>query len=304
MPKQLNDKGTIVIALGGNTLLRAGEKFSIEQEIRHIEEACEEIKKIVDSGYRIVLTHGNGPQVGNILLQNKFASKIVPSIPLDVCGAQTQGEIGYLMQRSLGNILDMPVITVVTQTLVSEKDHAFKKPAKFIGPFFKKPGPGLKKDSNRGYRNVVPSPEPKSIIEADEIKRLVNQGFVVIACGGGGIPVVRKSGKLRGVEAVIDKDLASEKLATGIGAETMLILTNVDGVYLNYGRTSQRMLDDVSPEELEKYAKQGHFFPGSMGPKIKAAYRFVTSGGKRVVITSPSLSVKALMGSAGTTIRK
>lgn len=297
-------KNTVVIALGGNTLLRAKEKFSIHQEVMHVEEACREIKRIIDSGCNVVLTHGNGPQVGDILLQQKLSSKLVPPMPLDVCGAQTQGEIGYLLQRSLGNVLPKPVLTVVTQTLVSDKDPAFNKPSKFIGPFFSKPGPGLKKDSNRGYRRVVPSPDPRKIIESDQIRRLVKDGFVVIAGGGGGIPVVRKNGKLHGIEAVIDKDLAAEKLARDVGADTLLILTDVDGVYLNYGRPSQKMLDDVGAKDVKKYMKQGHFPPGSMGPKIKAALRFLDNGGKRVVITSVRFAVKAMEGRGGTTIRR
>ncbi len=301
---QRKEKETVIIALGGNTLLKAKEKFSIHQEVEHIEEACKEIKKIIDANRKVVLTHGNGPQVGDILLQQKISRKLVPPMPLDVCGAQTQGEIGYLLQRSLGNILKKPVITVITQTLVSEKDPAFKNPTKFIGPFFKKPGPGLERDSNRGYRRVVPSPDPKKIIEAKEIKRLLNEGFVVIACGGGGVPVVRKPKGLEGVEAVIDKDLASERLATEIGADTLLILTDVDGVYLNYGRPSERMLDEVGLAEIEKYAKQGYFPPGSMGPKIQAAVRFLQHGGKRVVITSPKFALGALKGRGGTTIRR
>jgi carbamate kinase len=301
---QRKEKETVIIALGGNTLLKAKEKFSIHHEVEHIEEACKEIKKIIDTNRKVVLTHGNGPQVGDILLQQKISRKIVPPMPLDVCGAQTQGEIGYLLQRSLGNILKKPVITVITQTLVSEKDPAFKNPTKFIGPFFKKPGPGLKRDSNRGYRRVVPSPDPKKIIEAKEIKRLLNEGFVVIACGGGGVPVVRKPKGLEGVEAVIDKDLASERLATEIGADTLLILTDVDGVYVNYGRPSERMLDEVGLAEIEKYANQGYFPPGSMGPKIQAAVRFLQHGGKRVVITSPKFALGTLKGRGGTTIRR
>ncbi|MFC2143812.1 carbamate kinase [Candidatus Aenigmatarchaeota archaeon] len=306
MPKKRAKKTnneTIVIALGGNTLLRAGEKFSIHQEVKHIEEACREIRKISNLGHRIVITHGNGPQVGDILLQQKMSAKVAPPMPLDVCGAQTQGEIGYLLQRTFRNILNKPVITVVTQTLVNDKDPAFKNPTKFIGPFFKSPANGLKKDSNRGYRRVVASPEPRRIIESNEIKKLVQEGFIVIAGGGGGVPVVRRRGKLEGIEAVVDKDLASEKLAIDIGADTLLILTDVDGVYLNYGRPSQRLVKEANLREVEKYAEQGHFAAGSMGPKIQAAYRFVKNGGKRAIITSPSFALRALGGSRGTTIR-
>lgn len=302
MPKKQSE--TMVIALGGNTLLRSDEKFSLKQEAKHIEEASKQIKKIVDRGYRIVITHGNGPQVGDILLQQSLASKVVPPMPMDVCGAQTQGEIGYLLQRSLRDIIKKPVITVITQTLVNEKDPAFRKPTKFVGPFFKKPAPGLKKDSNRGYRKVVASPDPKRIIESEEIKKLLDSGMIVIAAGGGGIPVVRKNRRLEGVEAVIDKDLASERLASDIGADTLLILTDVDGVYVNYGRSSQRLLDEIGMAELRKYDSQGHFQPGSMKPKIMAAIRFIEHGGKRVIITSPQFALRSLNDGVGTTIRK
>lgn len=302
--KKTMKKGTMVIALGGNTLLRAKEKFSIHQEVRHIEEAVKEIRKIISSGYRVVLTHGNGPQVGDILLQQKLASRAVPPMPLDVCGAQTQGEIGYLLQRTVGNMIKKPVITIITQTLVRENDSAFRNPTKFIGPFFDRPGPGLRKDSDRGYRRVVPSPDPLKIIESGEIKKLVKEGYIVIAGGGGGIPVIRKNGRLHGVEAVIDKDLAAERLASDIGADTLLILTDVDGVYLNYGRPSQKMLDEVGTSELEKYYVQGHFPEGSMGPKIRAALRFIHHGGKRVIITSVSLAQKSLGGKGGTVVRR
>jgi carbamate kinase len=225
-------------------------------------------------------------------------------MPMDVCGAQTQGEIGYLLQRSLRDIIKKPVITVVTQTLVNEKDPAFKKPTKFVGPFFKKPAPGLKKDSNRGYRKVVASPDPKRIIESGEIKKLLDSGMIVIAAGGGGVPVVRKNRRLEGVEAVIDKDLASERLANDIGADTLLILTDVDGVYVNYGRSSQRLLDEIGMAELRKYDSQGHFQPGSMKPKIMAAIRFIEHGGKRVIITSPRFALRSLDDGVGTTIRR
>lgn len=302
--KQSKNKETIVVALGGNMLLRSDEKFSLRQETRHIEEASKQIKKIIEKGHRIVITHGNGPQVGDILLQQKLSRKTVPPMPLDVCGAQTQGEIGYLLQRCLGDMINKPVITVVTQTLVNDKDPAFSNPTKFIGPFFKKPGNGLKKDSNRGYRKVVASPDPEKIIESREIKAMLENGIIVIAAGGGGVPVARKRGRLMGMEAVIDKDLASERLASDIGADTLLMLTDVNGVYLNYGRPSQKLIDEAGPEELRKYNRQGYFQPGSMGPKIRAAIRFVEHGGKRAIITSLPLVLRSLKGSSGTTIKK
>ena len=311
----------IVIALGGNALLKSGKKFTEEQELRNAREACLHIRDISrlrpfeasafskgrrakphENGYRMVLTHGNGPQVGDILLQQHCARDKVPEMSLDVCGAQTQGEIGYILQSALRPLVRKPVITVITQAVVDRKDPAFRNPSKFIGPFFPKPGPGLKKDSNRGYRKVVPSPDPKEIVESKEIKKLVQEGFVVIACGGGGIPVFKTPHGFRGAEAVIDKDLASERLATSLGAETLLILTDVDCAYRDYGTRKQKPLKRLSLREAESLFKQGLFPPGSMGPKVLAATRFLRHGGKRAIITSPEKAVLALKGRAGTEI--
>jgi len=293
----------VIIALGGNSLLSAKKRFSFHQEMENVHSACLQIKNISRLGYRIVLTHGNGPQVGDILLQQHCARDKVPELPLDVCGAQTQGEIGYILQRSLRSILKKPVITVLTQTVVSRKDPAFSRPSKFVGPFFSKPGPGLRKDSNRGYRKVVPSPEPLGIVEVKEIKRLVQDGFIVIACGGGGIPVFKTAKGYEGAEAVIDKDLASERLATSLKAQTFLILTDVDSVYRDFGTPKKKPLRKLSLQEAENLYKQGQFPPGSMGPKILAATRFIKHGGKRAIITSPGKAVLALKGRAGTEIK-
>jgi carbamate kinase len=243
-------------------------------------------------------------------------------MPLDVCGAQTQGELGYIIQRALRPLLrkkasgrqskEKPVITLITQTVVSRKDPAFRNPAKFIGPFFPKKEPGLQKDSNRGYRKVVPSPEPIGIVEAKEIRRLVKEGFVVIACGGGGIPVFRTRSGYEGAEAVVDKDLASERLATSLGADILLMLTDVDSAYLDYG--TSKPLRKLSLKKAESLYRQGQFPPGSMGPKILASIRFLKYGGvkpegvsgrlpsKRAIITSPEKALLALKGKAGTTI--
>jgi len=292
-----------VIALGGNSLLSAKKRFSFHQEMENVHSSCLQIKRIASMGYRIVLTHGNGPQVGDILLQQHCGRDKVPELPLDVCGAQTQGEIGYILQRSLRSILRKPVITVLTQTVVSRKDPAFRNPTKFIGPFFHRPGPGLRKDSNRGYRKVVPSPEPKKIVESKEISKLVEEGFVVIACGGGGIPVLKTNRGYSGAEAVIDKDLASERLATALRASILLILTDVDSVYRDFGTPKQKPLRSLTVQEAEKLYRQGQFPPGSMGPKILAAIRFLRHGGKRAIITSPEKAVHALKGKAGTGIK-
>ena len=295
-------KDLIVVALGGNTLMRAKENFSIHQEVHHIEDTCMELKKIAASGYRLVITHGNGPQVGDILLAQKCAKGKAPQMPLDVLGAQTQGEIGYLLQRIYSNIVGKEAVTLVTQVLVDPKDSAFRKPSKFIGPFHSKPGYGLKKDINRGYRKVVASPEPLEIVEKDTIKGLVQKGYTLIACGGGGIPVIRKKGKLEGVEAVIDKDLAAERLGTLLGADTLLILTDVEKVALNYGKKNQEWISMMSVKEARKYMEEGQFAPGSMRPKIRAAVRFIANGGKRVIIATPEKAYLALKGKAGTEI--
>ena len=302
-----------VIALGGNALLKSGKKFTEEQELMNARSACLHIRDISRLGYRMILTHGNGPQVGDILLQQHCARGKVPEMSLDVCGAQTQGEIGYILQTTLRPLLEgrrlrrlqsrvQPVITVLTQTIVDPKDPAFRNPSKFIGPFFPKPGPGLRKDSNRGYRKVVPSPDPKEIVEAGEIARLVKEGFIVIACGGGGIPVFKTPKGFRGAEAVIDKDLASERLATSLKADAFLILTDVDCAYRDYGTKKQKPLRRLSVQEAESLYKAGQFPPGSMGPKMLAAIRFLKHGGKHAIITSPEKAVLALRGKAGTEI--
>lgn len=305
----------VVIALGGNALLRfrreggraafkPRNQFTEEQELRNAREACRHVKEISSLGYRMVLTHGNGPQVGDILLQQHMARGKVSEMSLDVCGAQTQGEIGYILQSSLRPMVRKPVITVLTQTIVDKKDPAFRNPSKFIGPFFPEPGPGLKKDSNRGYRKVVPSPDPKGIVESREIQKLVNEGFIVIACGGGGIPVFKTKHGYLGAEAVIDKDLASERLATSLHAEILLILTDVECAYRDYGTPRQKPLHKLSLKAAESLYKEGQFPPGSMGPKILASIRFIRHGGKRAIITSPGKAVLALKGMAGTEITK
>jgi carbamate kinase len=300
---------TVVIALGGNSILSAREKFSIHQEIEHVEESCRRIAAIVRAGYRVVLTHGNGPQVGDILLQQELARGRVPPMPLDVCGAQTQGELGYLLQRTLGGMLPgKRITTIVTQVVVDPGDSAFRNPTKFIGPFLKtrphsSPGRVYGRDSDRGFRRVVPSPEPLEIVERGEIRSLVRQGFIVIACGGGGIPVFRRASRLEGAGAVIDKDRAAVRLARAVGASTLLMITGVDRVYLSYGTPHRKPLVCMTPKEAGRYLMEGQFPPGSMGPKIEAAIRFIKHGGKRVIITSREKSLMALRGRAGTTIK-
>lgn len=293
---------TIVIALGGNALV----------EIRALDKALEAIAEIVHRGFHVAITHGNGPQVGNLLIQQEEAKKLVPPMPLDVCVAMTQGQIGYLIQQRLQEKLKKPVVAVITQVLVDRADPAFRDPTKPIGPFYseretlelkaknyvlKKVGQGAKP-----YRRVVASPRPLKIIEERCIKDLIESGHVVIACGGGGVPVIREGGHLQGVEAVVDKDLASALLACALRAEKFLILTDVEKVSLFFGTPQQINLDTLSLKEAKKYLAEEHFAPGSMRPKIEAAIYFLEHGGQRVIIASLEKAQQALKGQAGTQI--
>jgi carbamate kinase len=271
---------------------------------------------MVEAGHRVVITHGNGPQVGAILLQNEEARGVVPAMPLDICGAESQGLIGYMIQQSLRNLLKeqgirVPVATVVTQVLVDEKDPAFENPTKPVGPFYNEEvakrlagerGFIVREDSGRGWRRVVPSPDPKGIVEEEAIKLLVESGAIVIASGGGGIPVVKQAGKLVGVEAVIDKDLAGERLATAVKANILLILTDVDGAALNYGTAEERFIGSMTTSEASRYLADGHFAAGSMGPKVLAAIRFLENGGQSCLIASLERAWEALQDEAGTRI--
>jgi len=312
------EKKTVVVALGGNAILTRGQKGTVEEQTANVHGTCEQLASIVLGGaWRIVVTHGNGPQVGNILLQQDAAKHIVPPMPMDICGAQTQGMIGYMIQQSLLNLFaqrgraDIPVAPVVTQVLVDEMDPAFANPSKPVGPFYgheeaqrlrEEMGWHVVEDAGRGWRRVVPSPDPKGIVEREAIRVLVQNRVVVIASGGGGIPVVRASGGLRGVEAVIDKDLAGECLAEDVGAHVLLILTDVEHVQINYGKPDARPLERLTPAEARQYMDQGQFARGSMEPKVRAAVRFVEAGGERAVISSLSRAEAALDGRAGTQV--
>ncbi len=307
----------MVIALGGNAIKKAKERGTAEEQLRNVKETCEYIWEQFED-HEIVLTHGNGPQVGSILIQQESGEPYVPGMPLDICVAESQGLIGYMIQQSLRNTLEAhgiqrEVVTVITQVFVDEKDPAFQNPTKPVGPFYtyeraeklRKEGITIVEDAGRGYRRVVPSPDPKQVLEAEVIKSLLKQGIIVIGVGGGGIPVGRKglSGKEQyGIEAVIDKDLASEVLAESIEADCFIILTDVEKVALNYGEKDQKNLDILTVKEAETYLEEGHFAPGSMGPKILAAIRFLKAGGKRVIITSPEKFSETLKGKAGTQI--
>jgi carbamate kinase len=271
---------------------------------------------LIRQEYRLIITHGNGPQVGAALLRSERASDQVPGHPLDVCDATTQGEIGYLLQQSLNNELAkaglrVPVVTVLTQVVVSRDDPAMQHPTKPIGPFYSRAdaeerrrllGWQIVEDAARGYRRVVPSPEPIDVVEQEVIRDLVDDGVLVIAAGGGGIPVMRSNGGFQGVEAVIDKDRASALLASELGVDVFAISTDTDYVYLDYKRPGQRPIRRATAAEMEAYHKAGHFPPGNMGPKIESALRFLRNGGKEVIITSYQHLEEAVAGAAGTHI--
>ncbi|MGA8314117.1 MAG: carbamate kinase [Terriglobales bacterium] len=307
---------TMLLAVGGNSLIRAGEKGTTAEQLVNARRTAAEVAKLVRDGYRIVLTHGNGPQVGAALLRSERGASQVPGQPLDVCDASTQGEVGYLLQQSLDTEfrragLRMPVVTVLTQVVVALDDPAMQLPTKPIGPFYSRADAverrslfdwKIVEDAARGYRRVVPSPEPLEILELEVIRDLLGKGVLVIACGGGGIPVAWQDGKLQGVEAVIDKDRASALLASRLDVDLFLISTDVDCVYLDYQKPTQRPLHLASPRALQQYADAGHFPPGNMGPKVESVLRFVTREGREAIISSPENLCRAVAGSAGTHI--
>jgi len=305
---------TALVAVGGNSLIRAGEKGTIAEQLANTRRTAAAIRSMIELGYRLVVTHGNGPQVGAQLLRSERASDVAYSQTLDVCGACSQGEIGYLLAQSLHNefaavALDIPVVCVVTQTVVSAGDPAMLHPTKPIGPFYSRKdaeekrralGWQIVEDAARGYRRVVPSPEPLEIVELDLIRDLIDVGALVVCTGGGGIPVLREDGTLRGVEAVIDKDRASAVLATQLGVDLFAISTDTDFVYLNYKKQDQSPILRTTVSELEEHHRAGHFPPGNMGPKVESVLNFLRRGGKEAVITSFEQLAEAVKGSAGT----
>ena len=310
------DGKVAVVAIGGNSLIKDKQHRTVPDQFNATRETCVHIAGMIEQGWSVVITHGNGPQVGFILLRSEMASHVLHGVPLDSCGADTQGAIGYMIQQSLYNEfskrgIDRAAVTVVTQVAVDANDPAFQHPSKPIGPFYDKEkammfkedqGWDVVEDSGRGWRRVVPSPLPQRIVERDAIKGLVDRGFVVIGVGGGGIPVVEENGQLKGVAAVIDKDYASSLLATSIGAELLLISTAVERVALNFGKSNQQWLDRMTLDETRRYLEEGHFAPGSMEPKIRAIMGFLERGGKKALITSPECIERALAGETGTWI--
>ncbi len=310
----------IVIALGGNALQEAGKPATAEAQLEVVEKTSEYIADIIGEGYKVIVAHGNGPQVGRIVLQNEYAASVSPAMPFDVCGAMSQGYIGYHIQQGLTKVLrargsKADVVTLVTQVLVDKDDPKFKAPSKPIGPFYTEEeakklsaekGYVMKEDAGRGWRRVVASPMPVEIEELYAVKCLVDNGFVVVTVGGGGIPVIRnEKGELEGTAAVIDKDLASEKLAEDLDADALVILTAVEKVSINFKKPDQKDLDRLTVAEAKEYMAQGQFAPGSMLPKVEAAVKFVESKPGRVtIITSLDKAVEALAGKAGTTVVK
>jgi len=307
---------TVVVALGGNAILQPGQVGTFEEQLFNVDGAMRRIAELLEGGWRVVLTHGNGPQVGNLLIQNALAAKTVAPMPMDVCGAESQGQIGYMLEQTLQNHLRMrrlevPVVTVLTQVAVSAKDKAFANPSKPVGPFYSgaqakkmmlEEGLAMREDAGRGWRRVVPSPEPVEIVPREAIVDMVRDGICVICSGGGGIPVVRgKGGALSGIDAVIDKDLAAALLAKEVAADELLILTDVPQAYIHYKTPEQQALATVTLAEMQAYAAEGHFKAGSMGPKVAACMRFVEAGGT-ALIASLTEVVQAMAGEAGTRI--
>ncbi len=305
---------TVLIAIGGNALIQAAERATVAVERAHVAETCRAIADITADGWRVVLTHGNGPQVGAALLRSERAAADAYPLPLDVCVASTQGEIGFLLQQALGEALDArgaarPVATLLTQVVVAADDPALAHPTKPIGPFYTPSETAARRalgwivaDEGHGGRRLVASPEPLDIVEEPVIRTLLAADVIVITLGGGGIPVIRQGRRLAGVEAVVDKDLASALLAVRLRVDRLVLATDVDRIYLDFGSLHACGLDEVTIEDLRRYAAAGHFPPGTMGPKVEAALRFVEQTGGEAVVTSHDQLRAALAGRAGTRV--
>lgn len=307
----------IVIALGGNALQTKNSAPTAEAQLEVVKQTCEYVAELSANGYELAIVHGNGPQVGRIVLASETAKDVVPVMPFDVCGAMSQGYIGYHIQQALRQSLakrnlDTPVVTLLTQVVVDAADPAFQKPTKPIGAFYSKEeaeelaatkGYTMKEDAGRGWRRVVASPIPKKIVEIGEVKKLWND-TIVVTCGGGGIPVIENAdGTLEGVAAVIDKDFAAELLAEQVGADALVILTEVEKVAIHWGKPNQENLSHMTLAEAQRYVEEGHFAPGSMLPKVQAAMKFVTANpGKKAIITSLNKAIEALEGKTGTVV--
>jgi len=307
----LKSRPILLVALGGNALIRKGQRGTIDEQFENLRVPISQIARLTKD-YRIIITHGNGPQVGNLLLQQECCRE-VPKMPLEILVAQTQGQIGYMIESTLdselmrqGIAISKPLVSLISYVVVDENSSAFRNPIKPIGPTY--PGevadalPYPVKKTEKGYRRVVASPEPVTIVEKSEIVKLIEMDFVVICCGGGGIPVVREGRSFAGVDAVIDKDLASSKLALEVGVDTFIIATDVSGVAVDYEKDTRRFLKNLTLYDTEVYTAQGQFSEGSMLPKIQAAKAFIRGGGRRAIITAIESIEDAMAGKAGTEI--
>jgi carbamate kinase len=314
---------TIVVALGGNAIKQANEAGTVEEQFDNVYKTCEQLIKLLTAGYRLVITHGNGPQAGALLIQQEATVSEIPAQPLDVVTGMTQGQVGYMFIQAMNNLLhearmQIPVVSIINQVLVSENDPDYQDPSKPVGPFYtkaeadtlmkQKPSWIMKQvkpdNVEKNWRRVVASPEPLQNVEYIAVRKMVDSGIVVIASGGGGVSVVydKKTGRLKGTSAVIDKDFAGEKLAEVVGADIFLILTDVKNAKLNYSKENEEDIEVVSLTKMEEYHNQGHFMAGSMGPKVKAAMRFVKYGGDRAIITSLGNAFAAISNESGTQI--
>ncbi|MBI4618539.1 MAG: carbamate kinase [Planctomycetes bacterium] len=316
MPRAESSQPLAVVAIGGNSITRQGQVGTIPEQYANARDTSRHVAQMIEMGWRVVLTHGNGPQIGSILLRVEMALPHVYPLTLDICDSDSQGGMGYMLQQVLGNELRTrgirrTVATVVTQVVVSRDDPAFKNPTKPVGRFYtaeeaaaksRETGWTMAEDAGRGWRRVVPSPKPLSIVEIDAIRDLVQAGTITVAAGGGGIPVVREGVELSGVEAVVDKDRTSALLAIGLPADLFLISTGVDRVALDHGKPTARPIDRMTVEEARRHLAEGQFPPGSMGPKIEAACDFIEAGGREVIITLPEKIPEALENRAGTHI--
>jgi carbamate kinase len=298
----------LIIALGGNALIQKGQAGTAEEQFENVRKPVAAIAEL-SKQFRLVITHGNGPQSGNLLLQQESCDE-VPKMPLSIIGAQTQGQIGYMIERTLDEELirlglndEKLFLTVLTYTSVKKDDPAFQNPTKPVGPAYPEPRPGFVKTS-RGWRRVVPSPKPNKIYQWREIKHLMEEGFIIIACGGGGIPVYKENNHLHGVEAVIDKDLATAKLGEQIGADILLIATDVEKVAINFMQPNEKYIDTLNIIEAKKLIDEGQFPKGSMGPKVQACINFLEQGGAQAIITSIDHIQDALLGKTGTHFKK
>jgi carbamate kinase len=300
---------TALVAIGGNSLIPAGEPITVATERAHLAETCHALAELIARGWRVVVTHGNGPQVGAALRRSELGAADTYPLPLDMCVATTQAEIGVLLQQALGEALDAhavrrPTATILTQVVVSPDDPAFARPSKPVGPFYSRDeaqvrrvaGWRLVEEPPHGFRRAVASPEPAEIVEEPAIRALVDAGVVVIALGGGGVPVIRREGRLEGIEAVIDKDLSSALLAIHLRIDLFVMCTDVDRIYENFARPDARGLGDVTAAELRRLAADGHFPAGTMGPKVDAALQFIAAGGAEAIVTSPDRLLAALDG--------